>query len=376
MTRAEQYFPDFGHYLVCGLPPGDCGTGRFLRRITHTAIEHEFSVICPMPNTELRAEERAQIATIKNSHVLIMHPQSLGFDTVLQLLDHNEHVAMFVLDNSFFCMESYNHVKGELRPCFDCLGNVENVRACCKPMPALSSKQENITFLKSLARHASRIQFFCQTVGQQQLLQKHFGSNISSTVVGMSTGECQSKGVIPVPETTYDIVFHGNPQSAKGISYMINLAFFLPEKRILFPFDEATLTGYIGEVALPGNVTLQAMRWHSGLRQQVTHARLVINPSLWSAPVEGALIKSLYFNGNVAVVDVPYSFQQEIPDNILLRLPQNIVQAAKLINERIASPVLKSAAQTWVENYDRRVNLHTVFTSNWCDQTTSNEVHI
>ena len=34
--------------------------------------------------------------------------------------------------------------------------------------------------------------------------------------------------------------------------------------------------------------------------------------SLWSAPIEGALIKSSFFNDNVATVETRYGFENEV----------------------------------------------------------------
>lgn len=45
--------------------------------------------------------------------------------------------------------------------------------------------------------------------------------------------------------------------------------------------------------------------------QYVKTARLVMNPSMWSAPIEGALLKSAACNPNVATVESRYGYEGE-----------------------------------------------------------------
>ena len=54
------------------------------------------------------------------------------------------------------------------------------------------------------------------------------------------------------------------------------------------------------------------MNWENGLREAVMSAGLVINPSIWSAPIEAALIKSAASNQNVATVKSLYGYEKEI----------------------------------------------------------------
>ena len=50
------------------------------------------------------------------------------------------------------------------------------------------------------------------------------------------------------------------------------------------------------------------------------NAKIVINPSLWSAPVEGALLKSIKYNGCIAIVPIDFSFKKEIPSDTVIHL--------------------------------------------------------
>ena len=53
------------------------------------------------------------------------------------------------------------------------------------------------------------------------------------------------------------------------------------------------------------------MTWESGLQDYVVNAKVVIHPSQWSAPIEGALIKSAKLNSNVATVSTLFGYEAE-----------------------------------------------------------------
>ena len=88
------------------------------------------------------------------------------------------------------------------------------------------------------------------------------------------------------------------------------------------------------------NVTFQDCTWETGLEEAVRKAKLVANPSLWSAPIEGAFLKSLAYNGNVAVVDTKFGYSSENAfKNIVLKLPEDTCSAAVLIENYIDNNV-------------------------------------
>jgi len=79
------------------------------------------------------------------------------------------------------------------------------------------------------------------------------------------------------------------------------------------------------------------MTWETGLAKEVKKAKLVLVPSLWSAPIEGALLKSIIFGRSVAVVDEPTAFASRLPDELVLRLPSDVGQAADKLIESVES---------------------------------------
>jgi hypothetical protein len=71
------------------------------------------------------------------------------------------------------------------------------------------------------------------------------------------------------------------------------------------------------------------MTWETGLREAMAASRMVMVPSLWSAPIEGALIKSMVTSDHVAILDNDSAFQSELPDEAVLRLSGDPLEAAR-----------------------------------------------
>jgi hypothetical protein len=80
------------------------------------------------------------------------------------------------------------------------------------------------------------------------------------------------------------------------------------------------------------------MTWYTGLKESAMNARIVLVPSLWSAPIESALVKSIMLLRAVCVVDVDTAFSSEIDNKIIIKLSNNIdessLQLRKAYNEK------------------------------------------
>jgi hypothetical protein len=146
----------------------------------------------------------------------------------------------------------------------------------------------------------------------------------------------------------YDVVYHGSRDLAKGIGWVLAVAARTPELKYLVPIDRGG-----GNVAATPNVTVAAMRWESGLYEAVRSARLVLAPSLWSSPCEGALIKNIVIAKAAGVVDVPSAFSAEIPLNVVLHVPPHPDAGAEAIRRALAAawrpdPAARAA---WVADF-------------------------
>ena len=148
----------------------------------------------------------------------------------------------------------------------------------------------------------------------------------------MDTNEIHEKTSLNKKEfPSYDIVFHGSSLIAKGILYFLELAEELTNFTFFIPDSEENLKK-IYKSCIPQNVTCESVTWESGLLEIVQQSNLVVNPSLWSAPIEGALVKSAAYNDNVATVETMYGFENET--NLIknhLRLSHNLTEAKNQI---------------------------------------------
>ena len=124
--------------------------------------------------------------------VLIIHPQTVGFDNVCKIIESNKKVVtIFIVDASFFCIRSYNHLPNEVEPCLKCLGgNFENINANgCKPFPV---KDDNgVAFVKKLKDYVEnrKLRFLVQNEGYAKLMKDHFGQGVDVDVVGLWTDD-------------------------------------------------------------------------------------------------------------------------------------------------------------------------------------------
>jgi hypothetical protein len=82
----------------------------------------------------------------------------------------------------------------------------------------------------------------------------------------------------------------------------------------------------------------ESISWKTGLKEAVMNVSIVINPSLWSSPVEGALLKSIKYNGCVAILPIEYSFQKEIPTDVVIHL-ENKVSESVVILENVFNSI-------------------------------------
>ena len=242
--------------LISGIPPGRSGTGRFLEYIKKNFSDLFQFIFLGGPHDH---EVRKELENLSSHKILLFHPQTIGFKTFKELVLKNK-CFLYVLDNSFFCGASYNYIKGENQSCFRCLENRENeIKYNCV----------NTWNFDDFTEFADKLLYFAQNKNQKKLLLKKFGTNIQVIVLGMNVLDDSSDKPLPNPESGYDIVFHATKSFAKGYEFARELDNILSDFSIYFPEEGET--------------------WETGLKEKVQNAKIVINPSLWSAPVEGAL---------------------------------------------------------------------------------------
>ena len=169
---------------------------------------------------------------------------------------------------------------------------------------------------------------------------------MKARVAGLWTDDFADLGTrFPAVPALGDIVYHGSWLEAKGARWALSLASEMPEKKFLFPCRKPS------SLAAPPNVAFRPLTWESGLAEQVQATPLCIVPSLWTAPIEGALVKSIAHAPATAVVDVPHGFTAELPRNLVLRLPNDFRAAGDTIRRMWPWRVDQSLRDDWVQRF-------------------------
>lgn len=363
--------------LISGIGLSDGGVGRLMRRLEPAAKSRGYKVLSrrmialsPLIRNKkyltllfelfLRSLSwivfKLKTLFVRGDTILVLHPQSIGYKTFMRLVKNNT-VYFYVMDNSFFCMMSYNYNKSNGAECLRCISNPHNSFPECYSWPPIMRKKAAINYLEQLMLFSKSIVFLAQTHSQARLLLEHFGDDIDCRVVGMEPVDLSLADIhnIDLTDITreYDLVYHGSTHPAKGIMYFLNISLLLPKLKIFIPMSLNAASSLLSDCSRLNNVTFQDCTWETGLEEAVRKAKLVANPSLWSAPIEGAFLKSLAYNGNVAVVDTRFGYSSENAfKNIVLKLPEDPGSAAVLIENYIDNNVDNgSKGKRWLSDF-------------------------
>lgn len=297
----------------------------------------------------------------KNRRLILLHPQNLGYRLTLRLIESRSSPPLiYLLDSSFFCIASYNHLRGEHRPCLRCLehGFDEVKNNSCLPFPrpdwsALAFAPRLLELVK-----AGRVNIAAQNMRQAELAQRHFGLPERPRVVGLWTQDWDdvfaelsipSGGRVSQSQYSWDVLFHGHCLDAKGTSWVAEVALRCPELRFMFPSVKPDWFN-AGD-----NCNFVPCSWESGLKDEIRRARFVVVPSLWSAPIEGALVKSIVYAEATLVVDNPTSFCDELPEGVVLKLSADPVAGAEDLRHALRADWRPDATSRtdWVRNFTK-----------------------
>lgn len=343
-------------YLISGIgPDSNGGVGRLMRALIPEYEELGYKIICKREKRIVDEylnngnylpvlqefftrglsyiQFRLRCMTVSGAEVVFLHPQTAGFSLLFSLMKKND-VSMYVMDSSFFCIQSYNTHPERFTECLRCLENIDP-HSMCLVFPGIESVSKRVSYLKKLQLSSGDINFLAQNRNQMELLKKHFGESIDVRVIGMNTGEVADIARFPVirdAEEVYDVVYHGAPIKAKGVHYFIALAEKLEEYSFFMPASKDVVKKEISRLEFPVNVHFEDITWENGLSTYIASARLVVHPSMWSAPIEGALLKSAALNRNIATVRTRYGYEAEFKGaGHHLRLPEDVATASEKI---------------------------------------------
>jgi hypothetical protein len=85
------------------------------------------------------------------------------------------------------------------------------------------------------------------------------------------------------------------------------------------------------------NVDFIEMNWTTGLKSYILDSKLTLCPSIWSAPIEGSVVKTLNLGVALGIFDSDCSYGRELPNNSVLRLSGDVVNDVELIRIFISS---------------------------------------
>jgi glycosyltransferase involved in cell wall biosynthesis len=298
-------------------------------------------------------------AARSGKELILLHPQTIGFPLFRQVVEARPHVWMYVLDAFVFCRRSYNCLPGETGPCLRCLGNdgkAAVAHGCSDWFGAGSFHQQFREWVAS-----GRLRLMAQCDSHARLLRAHFGPGAIVKVVPLSVPDIAVPAIAPTrPSRARPLaVFHGSCQPAKGVAHVIALAAEMPDWDFLVPSDPKEYRKHFGTTeGLPGNLQFRRLSWSEGLADAVATADAVLCPSIWSATVEGAVLKSLAHNGLVMVTTHDSSFGSELPVDARLDLdPADLRGTAARLRAVHADPAqaeaIRAAARAYAENYAR-----------------------
>jgi len=365
-------------YVYSGISPGKKGTGNFLtfflEQFKKNNIDYKL-IFYKTPNTgyiSIIAKKIALIKTLRsvymffssffikkditNSIVFLFHPQSIGLKQSIDLIKDNQ-VYFYVLDTFFFCKKSYNYIEGH-SPCFKCISNPNaSIENNCEFSIFKLNDKNYYNFQKTIYENLSTITFLTQNDNQLLLLKQKFGNKINAKKLGMLINlpnDLIDKNDLKL---SYDFVFHNTGVKSKGIDYFIKIAKRMVNHSFLIPYNSSDLNLDIKDLQNSDNIDFISMSWETGLKTAVANCKIVINPSLWSAPVEGALLKSIKYNGCVAIVPVDFSFQKEISSDTVIKLDTDINKTVKRLTSIITSKKLIENYQVkslkWLNSYQK-----------------------
>lgn len=362
------------NFLISGIGPSDTGVGRLMSKLVPNAKSEGYKILIYEGGISLRSLIYKKkylsffcevikkylrkvyfhliINFIYDSNVVYVFPQSAGLGVIFRLIKNRNKIFYYVMDNSFFCIRSYNVNPIDETECFKCLREKIEPEVNCQPFPVWAKKEQLIDEMINFRKISDKVIFLAQNNNQAALLKSFFGQVIIH-VVGLDTGELAlfnssiSNNQRVLLSHSKKIVFHASTHIAKGITFFLDLAKIIPEIVFIIPDSRENVEKIIGANVRLTNVVFKPCRWETGLNELVKSADIVLNPSLWSAPIEGALLKSLFFNPNVATVATQRGYEEELYSTTQhLRLNRDYHKAGKQLREYLKKMNLNGTKYT------------------------------
>ena len=280
---------------------------------------------------------------IKLNKVVLYHPQTLGYLISSYLIKHSSYIYYFILDASVFCVKSYNY-RNEI-VCTHCIDRISPYEDC-KFFPRKNNIKTYRKHREVISSALHKIEFIVQTVGYKNIIKSVFGQTSRCKILKMKFPSIKRNNFQSL-EKNYDFVFHGNNIDAKGSSYALKIAESFSCNNFFFPFN-------IDNKAK--NIVSKPLSWDKGLKDVISKSKIALCPSIWSAPVEGAIIKTMLLKVPVAIHVNEYSASNTllpkdsfIPLTGVLREDLNTLENYLNNDEKLFN--ISDKAYEWVNDY-------------------------
>ena len=347
--------------VISAIPVGHGGAGDYLDYIIKTHKGYVFlAPLVPALNKEgiiYKLLYKVQGLAIKLvvgilakftliDSVVFHHPQTLGYKLATSLIKSANTVDYWVLDTSFFCKQSYNYHNN--KACFRCI-HLFNPCSDCKYFPRLSVDGRYLRFLRAVTDYSEKITFHVQTAGYDELLKYRYGGLIKVTHEKMIVPGFSH--IISEKAFYYDFEFgfHANLFKPKGFLYALALARKLLNARFFIPGNRPK------NVNSPANVFYMPCSWSSGLDKRLVKCKIILCPSIWTAPVEAAVIKSMLIGRPVGLISSQYNLSCEIPPDCFVPLTGDTEKDSVLLKSLLADNHILDQigvkGQEWAREY-------------------------
>ena len=349
--------------LVSGIGPGYGGVGKYMEYLLNRfpTIQayfpnrfHKSTVYSPIIKVLRLLLFRIRLRSLHGEDIVVLAHNYLDKRTLDKLITRNR-CWFYLMDNNWFCVQSYNYNKKFKDECLRCLeiGPNESIKSQCSPQPFIRTRIKAMNFNALLKSKSELINIVCLSKSNLELAKSYFSGALSYSYCYFSTDDLKSVNLGDYnKELTYDFVFHGSDQEVKGVDYVEVLASKLTEYKFFIPTSR--------KIDLP-NVKTEDLRWENGLDNLVYNAKIVISPSLWSNTPEAAVLKNILWNGVCAIHQNKHGFNQEMPLNTFIGLTGIVDEDIQALKSYLVSDIkrseLKKKSQKFFESYKKQAEV-------------------
>jgi hypothetical protein len=350
--------------LVSGIGPGYGGVGKYMEFLINrfsltevyypTRVNNSAVLITPILKMWRLLLFRLQIRKLQGQELVVLAHNYLDKKTLEKLISRNR-CWFYLMDNNWFCVQSYNYNQKFKEECVRCLeiDSSESRKSHCQPQPSIRTLSKALEFNSVLKANSELINIVCLSQTNMELAKRYFSNANSYSYSYFITDDLLKVNPSEYKKSLkFDFVFHGSDQDVKGVDYVESLASILTDSSFFIPTSR--------KINLP-NVVTEDLSWENGLDNLVYNAKIVLSPSIWSNTPEAAVLKNILWNGVCAVRQNKFGFNQEMPDDSYIGLTGSVTLDAQVLNSYLLSKAkrnaLRKSSQSFFKLYKETAEL-------------------